>query len=202
VTKIIRPRRLDLWPSYDDQVWNATTSATTGNYRLTWEQWCTSSSSVTGTSNHLVASYWAQWNNEVIKQERALYNKVYHSPEAQAQRQRDAEAARRVQLAAEAERKAAMEKAEQLLQSALDPVQREELKARGHFHCRSRTGQIYRIYRGSHGNVRLVRGDREVEKLCVQPEGVPVPDMMLAQKLHIEHCEEDFRRTANITRLN
>lgn len=96
---------------------------------------------------------------------------------------------------------AARDKAEKLLQSALSSEQREELRTRGMFHCKSKQGTLYRIYRGSHGNIRKIVGGKEVEKLCIQPNQVPEGDCMLAQKLHIENDEEGFRRTANIRHI-
>ncbi len=96
---------------------------------------------------------------------------------------------------------AAKEKAEKLLQSALDDKQKEELKVKGHFHCKSNKGVIYRIKRGTHGNVKKLdpTGTKEVESLCIQPDNVPAQDAMLAQKLMIENDEDSFRRIANIS---
>lgn len=129
----------------------------------------------------------------------------FREEDARLQRQReiDSERIRQTEFQRSAERIAAKERAEKLLQSALSPEQREELKIRGFFHCRSKVGIFYRIYRGSHGNVRrLNHTGKEIERLCVQPSYVPESDCMLAQKLHIENDEQGFRRTANIIQLN
>ena len=98
---------------------------------------------------------------------------------------------------------AAKEKAEKLLQSTLDDKQKEELRTKGHFHCKSNKGVIYRIKRGTHGNVSKLdpTGTKEVESLCIQPDNVPAQDAMLAQKLMIENDEDSFRRIANISRF-
>jgi len=160
---------------------------------------------------------WVSWNyhqemaatitNGVVSTapipESALQRLREEAENAKRQREIEQQRIREENFRITADRIRAKEKAEKLLQSALTPNQQEDLKVKGFFHCRSKIGRIYRIYRGSHGNViRMGDNGKEIERLCVQPAYVPEGDCMLAQKLHIEHNEDEFRRTANITRLN
>lgn len=192
----------------ESRSWGATTSATSipcdyyGDN--IWPQWTRS----TGTTTNALAytQAWYKWTeNEKFYRHAKPYRPVPPpppSPEEQARRQalRDQEeAARKGRVAA---LEYAKEKSHKLLLSVLDPQQKEELKTKGHFHCKSQKGFVYRIYTGTHGNVkRLDERGKEVESLCIQPDNVPVYDAMLAQKLHIEMNEDEFRKTANISRV-
>lgn len=94
--------------------------------------------------------------------------------------------------------------AKQLLLRFLTPEQRNKLEQHGYFDVRgSRTGHVYRIRQGSHGNIFKMHedGQRMIAKYCGQPEGVPTEDMMLAQKLQIECDEDGFLAKANMTPL-
>lgn len=125
-----------------------------------------------------------------VREAREALERQYHTE----RKARDDEYAKEIRIA--------KEKAERLLLSVLDPMQKEELKTKGFFHCKSKTGNRYRIHRGIAGNVRRVDStDKEIEKLCAHPQGVPEGDAMVAQLFHIENDEEGFRQTANITRL-
>lgn len=104
-------------------------------------------------------------------------------------------------------REVAEKKAYDLLTRHLTPEQREEYERLQRFTVITKEGNLYRIKKGTHGNVELLKdedgeGLRAVESLCVQPRG-PMPhfDSMLAQKLHLETNEEETRRVANITNL-
>lgn len=114
-------------------------------------------------------------------------------------------------LAAErAARELAERKAYELMMTYLTPEQREEFERFQRFHVIGKEGNLYRIKKGSHGNVELIEVEgegeaavqRAVESLCFQPSGqIPCFDAMLAQKLALETDEEDARRIANITNL-
>lgn len=107
------------------------------------------------------------------------------------------------QAEVEKRQKAAAAKAEALLLSVLDETQQDSLKKHGLFEVVSRSGRRYRVYRGTHGNVYELSAEGKVRnRLCIQPDGVPTADAMVAQKLMIELDEEGFRRTANISRAD
>lgn len=94
--------------------------------------------------------------------------------------------------------------ARQLLLRLLTAEQRTMLEQHGYFEVRgSRTGHVYQIRQGSHGNIFKMHedGQQMTAKYCGQPEGVPTEDMMLAQKLQIECDEDGFLAKANMTPL-
>lgn len=111
---------------------------------------------------------------------------------------------REEQAAAEARRREtalAHDRAMALLRSCLNAEQLRELAANNYFFVTAPSGNLYRIDKGSHGNIKRIdpQTGRWVESLCVQPRGVPEGDAMLMQKLLIETAEEELRRVANIT---
>lgn len=101
------------------------------------------------------------------------------------------------------EQKAVLEansKAMQLLKCCLTPEQKACLEKNRYFIVTAKSGRRYRIDEGSHGNVKVLdRDNKVIERLCIQPNGVPIGDSMLAQKLMIEAAEDVFRQHANIT---
>lgn len=196
----------DVWVEWNRATWSVTSdnSSTTSstvwsNWNREYQQWyCTEAA----TTN---ASVWQAWVTEdYVAQARRLKaaQVAAETPEMRQARAIEAERRAAEARAAAAIVEAAKEKAEKLLQSALAPEQKEELKTKGYFHCRSKRGNLYRIKRGTHGNVKLLdpAGTKEIESLCIQPDNVPAQDAMLAQKLMIENDEDTFRRIANITR--
>ena len=190
--------------------WNATsTTSTIIDMDPTWRNWVSSTSATTATASYI----WTSWVQDAIlhKQLRRvdrgqnLPPRVVMTPE-QIEAERVARRIEQERMAAEvkaanAAREIAKEKANKLLRSALSPKQLEELNSKGHFHCKSNKGHLYRIHVGTHGNVRRVEAGKEIESLCIQPDNVPTGDAMLAQKLMIETDEDTFRKIANISRL-
>ena len=65
------------------------------------------------------------------------------------------------------------------------------------------SGKKYLINKGRSGNVVSIKDGKPVERYCIHPsdQEVPEADVMLAQKLMLENCEEEFLRIANKTRL-
>lgn len=93
-------------------------------------------------------------------------------------------------------REAIQKRARELLCRSLTPAQRQSLDEHGFFDLNV-GGRHYRIRQGTHGNVRLIQDEREVTSYCIQPDGVPAEDAMLAQKLLLETDEPSFLRIAN-----
>jgi len=94
---------------------------------------------------------------------------------------------------------AAKDKAIVLLKSCLTLQQIEEYEQKSCFHLHV-GGKVYRIEKGSHGNVKLMDKDGKVKRsFCVQPRGVPEGDVLLAQKLLLETDEKRFYELANVT---
>lgn len=177
-----------------------------------WLQWVqnaiatTTGTFATGQSVNVTARVWNTWNQDYVAKRWVIEDQFNRHVNTEQDRLNREQREREWAAQAERERMANAEakaKAERLLQSALTDKERTELKERGYFTCRSKKGNAYRIYRGSHGNVRRldVALHKEIERLCVQPPAVPEGDCMLAQKLHIENDEDGFRQTANITKL-
>lgn len=108
-------------------------------------------------------------------------------------RQREHEEARRKEAVA-------TERANELLHAHLTDAQRSDLARDGFFFVDSLRGNKYRIRRGRVGNVDAMHqcGEKVSHRLCAHPQlYVPDGDTMLAQKLMLEHNEDEFLRLAN-----
>ena len=169
-----------------------TTSASTDTI---WVSWNTSSSTA-------MTTIWSTWSSDVVTiqndapvqtpEQRAAMEAAWEQQRAENQRAAD-EAMER--------RKAATARARALLEAVLDHKQREQLAKDRFFEVLARSGKLFRIHHGTHGNVRLVENGREVTRYCAQPYDVPIEDSMAAQKLMIETDEGAFMRVANATRM-
>jgi hypothetical protein len=90
-------------------------------------------------------------------------------------------------------------RAQRLLREWLTPAQRQQLASRGHFEVvGSHTGRRYRIYSGAAMNVCELDDHGRVRRgLCFLPVGeLPTGDVMLAQKLALEMCEDSVMLVA------
>lgn len=193
-----------------DTVWrmwhtdNNITACTT--YNDPWQQWhnCGTTSSNVIT----VTNAWRSWASEaedryttrkMSKAERQRREEEERRWRAEEQARRDRETAAMQEQ--EAKRKAADDRAMGLLISMLSQEQKNDLKNHQHFFVKAASGRLYRIDQGSHGNVKVVDSlsRKVIERLCVQPDGVPAGDSMLMQKLLIETAEVALRKHANIT---
>jgi hypothetical protein len=92
----------------------------------------------------------------------------------------------------------ARERALALLVRSLSPAQRAEFQRSNTFTVRgSRSGQRYRITYATTANVEALGPQGTIERrLCAGPMGVPIPSVMLAQKLMLESEEPEFLRIA------
>jgi hypothetical protein len=105
-----------------------------------------------------------------------------------------------------ARRRAADERAFELLREHLSEAQLATLAAEGYFIViGQRTGRRYRIrtVSGIAGNIEELAGNdnRPTHRLCCHMEHViPTADHFLAQKLMLESAEDDFLRIANRNR--
>lgn len=100
------------------------------------------------------------------------------------------------------QQKRARKRARRLLESSLDPAQRKQLNRKGYFEIGGSRGNVYRIANEFPFNVRLA-GYAKPSRVffCLEAEDpeVPAEDVMLAQKLLLEHDEGEFLRLANMT---
>ena len=181
-----------------------------------WPCWIATGSTITSTiiATQTVTATWTGWvtiPTLVITQQWAQWNARGDAAAETKEQQRlrvAAEAQQRAQyLRKEAERAkvrdAAKHRARKLLVDHLSPEQRESYEKKGFFYLFTKE-RCYRIDQGTHGNVKLVEADSKkvLGSYCIQPNGVPDEDAMLAQKLHLEICEEEFIARANFSRWN
>lgn len=99
-----------------------------------------------------------------------------------------------------AEREIAEARAEMLLRTHLNPIQRDQYDKHGWFIVvGGKTDRRYRINKGRHANIDVLSGDgRVVHSLCGHPKVMcPHQDTMLAQKLQLELCEHEFVAMSN-----
>jgi hypothetical protein len=208
----------------DQTIWQ--TWATNQNDTTTsaWNIW-TSNGTVGWPHNVITANaawtIWTQTPTVSVHVDTAWQNWMMYPPstrrdwtppvetEAQKKLREAAEAQRRIdnarwqeeQRVADRKKKEADDRAIELLLSVLTEEQKRDFKREKHFFVDAPSGRLYRIDYGTHGNVRVV--DRQtkkvIERLCIQPNGVPAGDANLMQKLLIETAEDVFRAHANIT---
>jgi hypothetical protein len=172
-----------------------------------WNQTYTTGS-IAGTN--MDVNIWSNWIEEHGAHQARRAQAVARPSEAQVaaaleqERRWRAEGEERARKIREAEAKA-----EKLLRSCLSAEQIEQLETRNCFYVEVREAdgkkQRYRIDRGFQGNVKQVDEKGSIiRSFCIHPDGVPIPDVMLAQKLWLEASEEtraEFWETANITAL-
>ncbi|MCP3465677.1 hypothetical protein NLN62_36300 [Bradyrhizobium sp. CCGUVB23] len=86
-----------------------------------------------------------------------------------------------------------------MLREWLSQAQREQFASKGYFDVvGGNTGNQYRIYTGTSVNVcEIDKTGRLREGLCFVPVGdLPIGDVMLAQKIALETCEDEVRALA------
>lgn len=160
----------------------------------------TSSTAATSTAS---ASAWLVWASETIYSTTSTdaawtawqpVEPLYVQPTALA-----VAAAENRAAALAASRRVAIIKADKLLESILNEVQRAHVQAHGYFVVRGKSGQLYRIRRGWAANVDAINARGEVtQRLCAHPLSyMPDGDLMAAQKLMLETADEElFLKTA------
>lgn len=88
-------------------------------------------------------------------------------------------------------------RARALLRRCLTPAQRRQFDRQRAFLVKGRSGRTYRIGHSAIVNIEVLSADGDVEcRLCAGPAGLPVPAIMLAQKLMLESREAEFLRIA------
>ena len=100
------------------------------------------------------------------------------------------------QLALRSERQAT-QRSLALLVRCLDAAQRDEFERMHRFTVRAPSGRRYRIAYGATANIDMIGEAGQVLcRLCARPFEVPVPAVMLSQKLMLETQEAEFLRLA------
>lgn len=91
----------------------------------------------------------------------------------------------------------ARERSLALLVRCLTAAQRAEFQRSNTFTVRGSSGRRYRITYATTANVEALGPHGSIERrLCAGPTGVPIPSVMLAQKLMLENEEAEFLRIA------
>jgi hypothetical protein len=92
----------------------------------------------------------------------------------------------------------AHERSLRLLLRCLTPAQRAEFARSNAFKVRGESGQQYRITYATTSNVEVIAHSGAISRrLCALPMGnLPIPAVMLAQKLMLETQESEFLRIA------
>lgn len=192
-----------VWYNWTSNVTNCTSTSTTD----AWYCWTEGTS--TNTASTINADVWGAWvvncTFSGTTTSTAVYRPTHVETEAErAKRVEREERYRREQAEREARAKAARERAEGLLLEHLSERQRDEYKRGKSFTVAARrSGRRYRIMcaGGIVANVHeLDAHGKTSRRLCAHVShsfGVPSPDHFLAQKLMLEHHEDEFRRVAN-----
>ncbi len=175
--------------------------ATTGNTTSTWANWATSS-----TADLRTNGTWYRWIDGTCSNPAYITQPVYIlspqlTPEQQKKRAEQAQKDEAERQHREQNRQIAEERALQLLLENLDENQKAIYETTKAIPVKVKSGRFYRINKGRAGNVEQVdeKGVR-LKKLCFHPtENVPDFDVMLAQKLMLECCEEEVLRIANFS---
>ena len=91
----------------------------------------------------------------------------------------------------------ATKRAESLLRRYLSAEQQQDLEKKGYFQV-TVGKRRFRIRRGtSHNVIEVNKQGRKIRTFCAHPDNVPVPDVMLAQKLALEIQPSVFFSVAN-----
>jgi hypothetical protein len=95
--------------------------------------------------------------------------------------------------------KEAQDRGIQFLTENLSPTQRQQYEKYGHFEViGGDTGKRYRIWHGCQLNVEQLDQNGRRVRLCFMPRGgLPVGDIMLAQKVALELFESEAIKIAN-----
>ena len=187
----------DTWSTWTSDHYYTATSPTS----TVWVKWASCDTASASTISYTTHT-WEGWNEKYV---------AYEPPvRTEEQVRRDEEYRQRMEQLAREEakrrdeenkrRQEAEEKALQLLLENLTENQAEVYKATGAIPIECSSGRKYHIRKGIAQNVHELNEKGETaRRLCFHPTGCPVHDVMLAQKLMLETCEEDARRIANFS---
>ena len=174
------------------------------NHQSVWNEWNDSPQFVStadtvsmdgGTADS--SSVWAVWNDGVLSVKQGgngvqLGLQISHREKwrNKIRRRKFVKKKRRIRA-----------RAETVLRENLDQRQVAELREYNYFTLHSKDGKRrYCIRRGRVGNLERVSEEGKLQvKYCVHPRSsLPDADTMLAQKLHLEHDDEEFLKIANV----
>lgn len=184
-----------------------------GDTSITWRTWVDTTPTgriirPTMSTQEFRTQYqatWTEWVDVEVKetkrrQERDRHGNVNVAARA-AQRQQQLDRQREVALQAERKRikRGSLERSMLLLRDACNDDQIQQLEEEGSLIVVGKSGTRYKVTdRGTVANVHVLDAKNKVShRLCAHPLRVPQGDVMLAQKLMLEHDEEGFVKLAN-----
>jgi len=175
------------------EAWNGVSTTTSVTDEAIWLSWAGStarSTTATIVTTTTTDSAWTYWVDESF----AVRPRAIETAEQITTRENE----RKQRLELERARKA---RARRLLMDVLDARQRKDLEKHNYFYVvGGNTGNKYRIDHGRAGNVKLIIKGKVKQSFCAHPAiYCPNEDTMLAQKVMLEHMENQFRSTANVT---
>lgn len=186
----------------DAITWDPSTSTTGsgGNYTYNWTTGTTSSNTLytyygdndRGRLNNMGDRYrYTRWGTTREEMD-ALVTIEAAADQVAAQRRDRADA-----------RFQAQARADELLESMLSPEQVQAYQLRGEFEVIGSRGTLYRIKRGTSGNIEWIKPDGSVGgRICAHPDmspsWLPTSDVMLAQMLALTTDEAAFVAVANV----
>lgn len=177
------------------------TSSSTAFTASTYNPWLTWTASAVTYANSAAVST-ATWNSWSVAPVQARYVTPVETAEQRVARELRTRQERETWAAQDKvrreARRIAISKADDLLESVLSQVQREQLQKESGFLVRGQSGVVYRVRRGRSINVDEIAGNGEVVRThCAHPSmDVPDGDTMVAQKLMLECDEQEFLRIA------
>ena len=191
-----------VWPQWIQSATSSSANTTawtqwndTGTAASVWTYWA---STTNGTTNQP----WTQW---IQAPQINQYTDTVTVGSLSQRQQTTEEAAAWKRMVEEQERKKqnAQKRALELLQQILTETQLVAFEKDQCIPVDAPSGKKYLIKRGRVGNVFSIKDGKPVERYCIHPSDYEIPDedCMLAQKLMLENCEEEFLRIANKTRL-
>lgn len=134
-------------------------------------------------------------SQEDIQRRQQEQEELRRQQELRSQRELEEELRRQEEIAI------ARETAKALLMEYLDDNNKEKLNNNNPIEITSRMFHdiIYQIPINKMGNIRAIKENRVIDKLCliVNAPELPVEDVLLAKILHIRHNEEEMLRIAN-----
>lgn len=177
-------------------------TATCTSHEDIWDYWTDSTPTTTVTDTHIV---WGCWSQE----------KALNSRSAEDQREINAYIAEQARLAEEGRREhfrraeeahkrreKANAIAKKLFLSMLNNTQRKQYKKDRIIEVISKTSRKrYRIRDNTlnHNIEELNKQGDVIRRICAHPQGVPLHDALLTQKLMLENNEDDLLRIANFS---
>ena len=174
-----------------------TPHCTSTGYNTLWDSW----NSGTAPATSLAWGCWTDSGTTAYIPQQQCWLQLTKN-EIHAQQVAELERARIEQIA-ETERVRIKQEAEvnalKLLRDTLTPRQLEAFEKDHCIPIDSEKGNRYLIRKGRAQNIEVIdKGGNITHRLCAHPvESVPDYDTMLAQKLFLEHNEEEFLRVAH-----